>query len=83
MSLQAEVGQTVRLFVGNGGPNLTSSFHVIGEIFDRVYGEGGSRVNQENVQTTLVPAGGSAMAPMSTPLSSGSPTRPPSRILPR
>ena len=26
----------VRLFVGNGGPNLVSSFHVIGEIFDRV-----------------------------------------------
>lgn len=59
-ALHAEVGETVRLFVGNGGPNLVSSFHVIGEIFDRVYVEGGSMVN-ENVQTTLVPAGGSAM----------------------
>jgi nitrite reductase (NO-forming) len=39
---QAKVGETVRLFVGNGGPNLTSSFHVIGEIFDRVYTEGGT-----------------------------------------
>jgi nitrite reductase (NO-forming) len=60
-ALQANVGETVRLFLGNGGPNLTSSFHVIGEIFDRVYTEGGTAVRQENVQTTLVPAGGSAM----------------------
>ncbi len=59
-ALTANVGETVRIFVGNGGPNLVSSFHVIGEIFDRVYTEGGSRV-QENVQTTMVPAGGSAI----------------------
>lgn len=59
-ALKAKVGEKVRLFVGNGGPNLVSSFHVIGEIFDRVYTEGGSKV-QENVQTTLVPAGGSAI----------------------
>ena len=60
-ALQARVGETVRLFVGNGGPNLTSSFHVIGEMFDRVYGEGGSVINQLNVQTTVVPPGGSAV----------------------
>jgi nitrite reductase (NO-forming) len=54
------VGQTVRLFVGNGGPNLVSSFHVIGEIFDRVYTEGGSRP-QDDVQTTLIPSGGAAI----------------------
>lgn len=59
-ALQAKVGDRVRLFVGNGGPNLVSSFHVIGEIFDRVYIEGGDRINA-NVQTTLVPAGGSAI----------------------
>ena len=59
-ALRAKVGDTVRLFVGNGGPNLISSFHVIGEIFDRVYTEGGSRV-QENVQTTVIPAGGAAI----------------------
>lgn len=59
-ALTAKVGETVRLYVGNGGPNLVSSFHVIGEIFDRVYTEGGSNY-QENVQTTLVPAGGSAI----------------------
>ena len=59
-ALKANVGDTVRLYVGNGGPNLVSSFHVIGEIFDKVYFEGGSHY-QENVQTTLVPAGGSAI----------------------
>jgi nitrite reductase (NO-forming) len=35
-AVKAKVGETVRLFVGNGGPNLISSFHVIGEIFDTV-----------------------------------------------
>ena len=59
-ALKARVGETVRIYMGNGGPNLVSSFHVIGEIFDRVYTEGGTRY-QEQVQTTLVPAGGSAM----------------------
>ena len=59
-AIKASVGDTVRLFVGNGGPNLVSSFHVIGEIFDKVFQEGGTRY-QENVQTTLVPAGGSSI----------------------
>lgn len=58
---QVKVGESVRLFVGNGGPNLSSSFHVIGEVFDNVYGEGGSMVSQRNVQTTMIPAGGSAI----------------------
>ena len=39
--LQAKVGETVRIFFGVGGPNFTSSFHVIGEIFDKVYTLGG------------------------------------------
>ena len=54
-------GESVRLFVGNAGPNLSSSFHVIGEVFDHVYGEGGSDVTQRNVQTTMIPAGGAAI----------------------
>src|SRR5205814_3461519 len=41
-AITANSGDTVRLFVGNGGPNLTSSFHAIGEIFDNVYQEGGT-----------------------------------------
>ena len=60
-AITAEVGDTVRLFVGNGGPNLVSSFHVIGEIFDSVYVEGGLGTINKNVQTTLVPAGGAAI----------------------
>ncbi|WP_062061456.1 copper-containing nitrite reductase [Aquimarina longa] len=59
-AITANVGETVRLYVGNGGPNLVSSFHVIGEIFDAVRVEGGDLIN-ENVQTTLVPAGGAAI----------------------
>ncbi|WP_051315723.1 copper-containing nitrite reductase [Arenibacter certesii] len=59
-AITANVGETVRLFVGNGGPNLVSSFHVIGEIFDKVYVEGGDLINK-NIQTTLIPAGGAAI----------------------
>ena len=62
-NMKANVGDSVRIYVGNGGPNLTSSFHIIGEIFDKVYPEGaiggGSPVH--NVQTTSVPAGGSSI----------------------
>ncbi len=64
-ALSAKVGDTVRLFVGDGGPNLVSSFHVIGQIFDSVNVEGGTLVNH-NVQTTLIPAGGAAMVEMHT-----------------
>ncbi len=59
-ALTAKTAEKVRLYVGNGGPNLVTSFHVIGEIFDKVWFEGGTRF-QENVQTTLIPAGGAAM----------------------
>lgn len=59
-ALTAKVGETVRLFVGNGGPNLVSSFHAIGEIFDKVHVEGADLINK-NVQTTLIPAGGAAI----------------------
>jgi nitrite reductase (NO-forming) len=59
-ALTAKVGETIRLFVGNGGPNMVSSFHVIGEIFDSVRMEG-ARETSHDVQTTLIPAGGSAV----------------------
>jgi nitrite reductase (NO-forming) len=64
-SLQASVGETIRMFVGNGGPHLTSSFHIIGVVFDNVYAEGGTKANH-NVQTTTIPAGGSAMVEFRT-----------------
>ena len=59
-AITANVGETIRLFVGNGGPNLTSSFHVIGEIFDTVYQEAGTQPSH-NVQTTVIPPGGAAI----------------------
>jgi len=60
-ALKAKVGETVRIYFGVGGPNITSSFHIIGEIFDRVYPEGAISPTLQNVQTTAVPAGGSTM----------------------
>jgi nitrite reductase (NO-forming) len=60
-ALKVNVGESARIYLGNAGPSLVSSFHVVGEIFDAVYGEGGTLANQHNVQTTVVPVGGSAM----------------------
>lgn len=60
--LQAKVGETIRIFFGVGGPNYTSSFHVIGEIFDRVYNLGGVLSEPlRGVQTVTVPAGGAVI----------------------
>jgi len=64
-ALAAKTGETVRIYVGNGGPNLVSSFHVIGAIFDQVRYEGGTNV-QQNVQTTLIPAGGAVIVKFTT-----------------
>ena len=66
-ALTSKVGDTVRLFVGDGGPNLASSFHIIGGMFDSVNIEGGALVNH-NVQTTLIPPGGATMVELSTPV---------------
>jgi nitrite reductase (NO-forming) len=60
-ALKAKVGQMVRIYFGVGGPNITSSFHIIGEIFDRVHPEGAMSPVLQNVQTTAVPAGGSTI----------------------
>jgi nitrite reductase (NO-forming) len=59
--MEVNVGQTVRVYFGVGGPNKISSFHVIGEIFDKVYSEGSTNTVKHNVQTTLVPAGGATI----------------------
>jgi nitrite reductase (NO-forming) len=58
----ATQNETVRMYVGNAGPNLISSFHVIGQIFDKVYREGDLlSPPARSLQTTLIPAGGSAV----------------------
>tara|TARA_Y100000310_G_scaffold225672_1_gene227705 strand:+ start:7492 stop:8670 length:1179 start_codon:yes stop_codon:yes gene_type:complete len=59
-NMHAQVGDKIRLYVGNGGVNLVSNFHVIGEIFDTVYPEGGTPV-QHDIQTTVIPAGGATI----------------------
>ncbi|NEX62403.1 nitrite reductase, copper-containing [Noviherbaspirillum sp. 17J57-3] len=60
--MEAKVGETVRVFFGVGGPNATSSFHVIGEVFDRVYSQGDlTSPPLKNVQTTTVAPGGATM----------------------
>ena len=60
-ALQAQQGETIRIFFGNAGVSRISSFHIIGEIFDKVYPEAAlNRVNT-SVQSTLVPAGGATV----------------------
>ena len=60
--LYASVGETVRIFFGVGGPNFTSSFHVIGEIFDHVYSLGSVMSPPLlGVQTVSVPPGGATI----------------------
>ena len=60
--LKAKAGETVRIFFGVGGPNYTSSFHVIGEVFNRVYNLGSlTTAPMRDVQTTTVPPGGATV----------------------
>lgn len=60
--LQAKVGETVRFYFGVGGPNFTSSFHLIGEIFDKVYNLGGVLSEPlRGLQTVTVPPGGAVI----------------------
>ena len=63
--LKAKVGETVRIYFGVGGPNKTSSFHVIGEIFDKVYNLASlTSMPLSDVQTITVPPGGAAVVDM-------------------
>jgi len=65
--LHAKVGDTVRFYFGVGGPNFTSSFHVIGEIFDRAYLLGGlSSPPLTGIQTVTVPPGGAVVTEFKT-----------------
>lgn len=59
--LTAAVGDTVRLYVSNAGPNETSSFHVVGTLFDRVYIDGHPDNVMRGMQTVLLPASGGAV----------------------
>jgi nitrite reductase (NO-forming) len=59
--LTAKVGETARIYFGVGGPNKTSSFHVIGEIFDKIYDLGGVKSTTDDVQTVTVAPGGATI----------------------
>jgi nitrite reductase (NO-forming) len=60
--MHAKVGETVRVFFGVGGPTFTSSFHVIGTIFDKVYDQGGVMSEPlHGIQTTTVAPGGATI----------------------
>ena len=62
--LEVDEGDVVRLFVMNAGPNIRSDFHVVGNIFDRVYPGGNVDQSIEGVQTYMVPTGGGAVFEM-------------------
>ena len=65
--MQANTGETTRIYFGNGGVNLVSSFHVIGEVFDRVFPEASlTSIPHTDVQTTIVPAGGASVVEFDT-----------------
>jgi nitrite reductase (NO-forming) len=56
--LRSKVGETTRWFYGNAGVNFDSSWHVIGEMLDRVWPAGDmSKAPIEHIQSTLVPPG--------------------------
>ncbi len=69
-ALHAQVGDTIRIFFGVGGPNLESAFHIIGENLNKVYPEGSIFENTTltDVQTTLVPPGGSTIVQLTLPV---------------
>ncbi len=68
-ALRSAVGDTIRIFFGVAGPNLTASFHIVGEIFSKVYVLGSfDSAPLKNVQTVSVPPGAAAVIEMNTPI---------------
>ena len=59
--LHVDVGDKVRFFVMNAGPNRGSAFHIVGAIFDKVYVDGNPAAPLRGIQTQQVPAGGGAV----------------------
>ncbi len=59
--LNAKAGERVRLYVMNVGPSGTSSFHVVGTLFDRVWMEGNPKNEMRGVATVMLPSSGGAV----------------------
>ncbi len=69
--LVAKPGERVRLFVLNVGPSNTSSFHVVGTIFDRVWLEGNPDNQLRGAQTVLLGSSNSAIVEFVVPEAGG------------
>ncbi len=68
-AIQVRTGETARIFFVNGGPNLTSSFHPIGNVWTRVWRDGALASSPERyVQTVSVPPGSCTVAEMEFPV---------------
>lgn len=65
--LAAKPGERVRLYVLNVGPSKTSSFHVVGAIFDRVWLEGNPDNQLRGAQTVLLGSSNSAIVEFYVP----------------
>jgi nitrite reductase (NO-forming) len=65
--LEAKPGERVRLFVLNVGPSNTSSFHVVGTIFDRVWMDGNPDNQFRGMQTVLLGSSSSAIVEFMIP----------------
>jgi nitrite reductase (NO-forming) len=65
--LPAKAGERVRLYVMNVGPSRTSSFHVVGTIFDRVWIEGNPKNEFHGMQTVLLGSSNSAIVEFMIP----------------
>ena len=65
--LQAKPGERVRLYVLNVGPSKTSSFHVVGTIFDRVWVEGNPDNQFRGMQTVLLGSSNGAIVEFMIP----------------
>ena len=59
--ISVKVGELLRLYLVNAGPNRTSSFHVVGGIFGRVFVDGSQTSPLSGVQTVAVPVGGGSI----------------------
>lgn len=59
--LKAKVGETIRIFFGVGGPNFISTFHVIGEIFDKVYDQASLTNPLTHIQSALTGPGSASI----------------------
>jgi nitrite reductase (NO-forming) len=65
--LKAKAGERVRLYLLNAGPNGTSSFHVVGTLFDRVWIEGHPQNEMRGVATVMLPSSGAAIVEFIVP----------------